>query len=342
MNVENGTILTCQERDFQVGRFHVPTVAELRESNLHRDGSGVASTSFSINVVGNIFPRHAQSPNATFQAASQYNALEFPHPHATPEDGITDYSWDNTQGPNCALACPAGTLYRNYFVQQPDGTLGQTAASQINYLAEFLAELERRGHGGAVYIQNGYLMSNDAQRLGQLAAYLQDGISAEVRDELLKLIRAGLQDDVEVSFSDRAGWSSWTQVPRDSQIIVSQVYAAAPAITYSPVSDKAAWAPLAQLLLDAQYEATVRAAFENHKRHPGLANSNLLYLTAIGGGVFGNDLQWIVSAIRRAVQISVDEHLGLEIVLALYAPDRDFPVMLGDLVESHPSHILSG
>jgi hypothetical protein len=32
-----------------------------------------------------------------------------------PEDGVTVYAADPTQGPACALACAAGSVYRNYF-----------------------------------------------------------------------------------------------------------------------------------------------------------------------------------------------------------------------------------
>jgi hypothetical protein len=152
----------------------------------------------------------------------------------------------------------------------------------------------------------------------------------------LKLIRVGLQDDVEVSFSSR-NTRPWTQVLRDTRITVSQVYAAAPAVGYSAASDETDWEPLAQLLLDAQYEATVRAAFENYKRHPNLPNSNLLYLTALGGGVFENNPVWIAGAIRRAVKISTDEGFGLNIVSGLYKEDIKFRNLLSDLVPLQPA-----
>jgi hypothetical protein len=35
--------------------------------------------------------------------------------HTHPEDGVTMYAADPTQGPACALACAAGSVYRNYF-----------------------------------------------------------------------------------------------------------------------------------------------------------------------------------------------------------------------------------
>jgi hypothetical protein len=47
-------------------------------------------------------------PRSVFQAASQFNCLEFPGPECKPEDGVTAYFCDRTQGPACALACGAG------------------------------------------------------------------------------------------------------------------------------------------------------------------------------------------------------------------------------------------
>lgn len=38
---------------------------------------------------------------AWFQVASQFNALEMPSPSVTPEQGVTAYVHDRTQGPAC-------------------------------------------------------------------------------------------------------------------------------------------------------------------------------------------------------------------------------------------------
>jgi hypothetical protein len=87
----------------------------------HRSSFALPSSSIPclINVhnieISSVFEMHSQYPNAIFQAASQFNCLEFPNPRTVPEHGITAYFTDHTQGPACALACAAGTLYRNYF-----------------------------------------------------------------------------------------------------------------------------------------------------------------------------------------------------------------------------------
>ena len=69
-------------------------------------------------MVGNIQSFHQDPSNsgALFQAASQFNLLEMVGPQISPEKGIGIYELDYTQGPACAIACGAGTIYRNYFV----------------------------------------------------------------------------------------------------------------------------------------------------------------------------------------------------------------------------------
>ena len=69
------------------------------------------------NIVGDATELLIDKDNAAavFQVASQFNCLEMVGPDVTPEDGITIYAEDGTQGPKCAMACPAATVYRNYF-----------------------------------------------------------------------------------------------------------------------------------------------------------------------------------------------------------------------------------
>ena len=69
-------------------------------------------------LVGDAKALHSDVANAgaLFQVATQFNLLEMISPNVTPEQGIAIYENDPTQGPACAIACGAGTIYRNYFV----------------------------------------------------------------------------------------------------------------------------------------------------------------------------------------------------------------------------------
>ena len=62
--------------------------------------------------------------------ASQFNLLEMTGPSVTPEHRVTRYSGAHTQGPACAIAAGAATIYSNYFAPV-DGEIGQTRERQI-------------------------------------------------------------------------------------------------------------------------------------------------------------------------------------------------------------------
>jgi hypothetical protein len=131
---------------YPVGLFITPSVKELRNivcgdflSRFNEDK--LKSSKFSIEhiVVNDIRSIHSFKPGSLIQAASQFNCLEFPNFDKTPEDGITNYIFDNTQGPACAMACAAGTLYRNYFTpvcyDEINTQIGQSQQNQvINYI----------------------------------------------------------------------------------------------------------------------------------------------------------------------------------------------------------------
>jgi hypothetical protein len=76
------------------------------------------------------------------QVASQFNLLEMRSPEVYPEDGVTRYQLDPTQGPACAIAAGAATIYRNYLA--PVGEqIGQTRDRQLDGLADLSAALSQ-------------------------------------------------------------------------------------------------------------------------------------------------------------------------------------------------------
>ena len=70
------------------------------------------------------------------------------------------------------------------------------------------------------------------------------------------------------------------------------------------------WAPFAQLVLEASYEATVLAGVLNAAR----GASKTVLLTRVGGGAFGNDDAWVDSAMRRARRIIAEKDMDLVLV----------------------------
>ena len=118
-----------------VGRFETPSLAELRQQLALAAPSGEGGLRFThlADPVG-IVPIIMDERNAgcVIQAASQFNALEMVGPGVSPRQGIAGYANDPTQGPKVALACPAGTVFRNYLCL--DG-VGQ-AERQVDCLAD--------------------------------------------------------------------------------------------------------------------------------------------------------------------------------------------------------------
>ena len=98
------------------------------------------------NIVGEAGALHADPRNAgaLFQVASQFNLLEMVSPDISPEDGVTPYVYDRTQGPACAIAAGAATIYRNYFAMV-DGKEGQDAGRQIDCLWDVHEALSPEG-----------------------------------------------------------------------------------------------------------------------------------------------------------------------------------------------------
>jgi hypothetical protein len=148
---------------------------------------------------------HGHNLGATFQAASQFNCLEFASPDCTPENGVTSYMHDRTQGPACALACAAGTVYRNYFVPTTSPTgqteIGQTQRNQLNNLhrLECLLDNDQQHYWT---VRNGYVFS-DISSLTRLNEELATLFASGGRDEVMGSIMVGVQKDTEVTFGSR-------------------------------------------------------------------------------------------------------------------------------------------
>lgn len=274
------------------GSLEIPTLKQLRD----RVGncSYLTKKTSLQEIVANVQNLHKDKANAgaLFQVASQFNLLEMVSPRVTPEDGISDYESDRTQGPACAVAAGAGTIYRNYFVNV-NGKIGQSADNQIDCLKDIGAALGNVNNR-LWKMKNGYALASN-QGLAEITRRLRQANENEL-DELRSLLRVGIQ------------WK--TQVTVDnSEHLVSQIYCSALPVTYS-YSPPSAWAKFAQLILEASYEATICTAILNSVEN----GNNRLFLTLLGGGAFGNDTNWIINAIERALTIYRNTNLDVNIV----------------------------
>jgi hypothetical protein len=300
------------ERQFQAGRFWTPSLVELEAEVRSRGGLEALPGRLVVrNVLGDVAEKHCEPANrhATFQVASQFNCLEFVAPEICPERGVTGYVRDKTQGPACSVAAGPATVFRNYFVTV-DGELGQTQNRQINNLQDVNAELGNL-EGKYFELRGGYTLAND-QGLREMNETIRR-LSNDDYEKIRRLLRVGVHEDVQVTSCD---WGR--KQMDDDEHIVTQVFGSACSVSYSRNSTEL-WEPFARLVLRASYEATFYAALLAALRHSKDQGARRLFLTCLGGGVFGNDLNWIVDAMRQACQkfSAVD----LEVYIVTYSGD---------------------
>jgi hypothetical protein len=374
---------------FQVGNFSTPTLSSLRSHGIAllrayhaeqaKDSAAITELKYQHVVQGDVLLEHAQHPGAVLQAASQFNCLEFPSWQCLPEQGVTAYAHDHTQGPACALACAAGTVYRNYFADvdfhaldnaagsavgagptaTPAATvpvLGQSKHRQINNL-DLLQRALNNDAEKYFNVLNGYVFAQHERDLARLSAVIAaskqlpppgatgelsvDGTTATTSttsttstappqmldyESLKGLVKIGLQRDVGVDFASR-----FRRAP--SGVTVTQAYCSALSCAYSGMQNTH-WAPLARLVLEANYEATLWAAVIHHLEGraadkatvsdttlaagPSRQCSNQVFLTFLGGGVFGNEPEWIGGAIGRALAVLAAHKAPIEVNIGHY------------------------
>ena len=100
-----------------------------------------------------------------------------------------------------------------------------------------------------------------------------------------------------------------TDVAGEHRPLVSQAFCSALPVAYTGVPP-AHWEAFASLVLQAAYEATMFAAVLNAQRDA----SNVVLLTRLGGGAFGNDDRWIDAAMRRALEMMLEFDLDVRLV----------------------------
>jgi hypothetical protein len=285
-------------KTFGIGELELASLQELRD----RVGSerGERGRLRVTNVTGDVRRLHRapEYAGALFQVASQFNLLEMIGPDVTPEHGVTRYESDRTQGPACAIAAGAGTIYRNYFA--PVGAqIGQTAFRQLDGLADVgvaLGSVLGRSVETLWTMQNGYAMCT-REGLDAITEWLASAAQEEI-DSVRGKLRVGVHRDVEV-----------TDVDEGPGPVVSQAFCSALPVAYSEVGS-IHWRAFATLVLEAACEATLWAGVDNVKR----GGSRIVLLTSLGGGALGNREDWIMGAMGKAFGLAADFDLDVRIV----------------------------
>lgn len=285
----DGTKFTSivNNRAFDAGSFTTPPLSDLRL----KTNSGTGHRIRVAELVGDVRTLHQDTANAhaVFQVASQFNCLEMAAPHVVPEDGVGIYQNDWTQGPACSICAGAGTIYRNYFADV-NGFTGQTRDNQI----DCLQGIGRHLGGEAWQMENGYCIPTSSG-LTEIENRLEN-CSPQELDNIRAKLNVGIQSKTQVTIGDATH-------------LITQVFCSALPVSYSdiPVSK---WNHFPRLILDATYEATFHVAVQNFVD----TGCQKLYLTFVGGGVFGNKLDWILSSIGRSLELFAWANLDVYIV----------------------------
>jgi len=280
---QEGSAITSTENEkrYDAGHLKVVSLTELRTRVEGTEGNGPNSFQ-NISEDVRVLLQNRSYAGALFQVASQFNLLEMGDPALRPENGVEIYWSDHSQGPACARTAIGATLFRNYFIPL-NGTFGQTRDNQLNCLKRVLTWIKNKSPFQWKF-RNGYIFIS--QKDAEIVNRVLEQATETEREFLKGELEVGLQWNVQINDDSK---------PLDQY--VSQIFCSAFPIGYHSRTSSAVLQPLAELILEAAYEATMLAAVIN-----SIDNENHdLVLTKLGGGYFENPEQWIARAIQRAL-----------------------------------------
>lgn len=285
----------------KIGKFELFDNATLRimidslKKHLNSNTEGFIRVGNIVDDIVRIHQNECLSKQATIQVASQLNCLEMINYDVVPEDGIKNYHNDKTQGPLCAMSCPAALAYRNYLVF--DDRYGQTSNKQLNIAQNFMDYISSFDKSIKYNLRNGYLLFDSDDDLLKVNIVLAR--SSEIRDHATSLIQIGCHSDIGVFINSKL-----------YDHTVNHIYCSGLPISYSAISNVNLWDGLAEIFLDAMYENTLFISCILNI----VENINApCYLTKLGGGVFGMKHSQILNAIQKACQTLSKKGMSLDV-----------------------------
>ncbi len=333
-------VKTQDDKEIKAGTFHEYSVGGLKEALKDKTKTGGGKIS-AIGVAGaadskcvdvsclQADPKYAN--NTVFVLASNFNALET----LRPADNIDEkllclYATDMTQGPIASISAPATAFYRQYAIfrnednedkplewkQRNDGFIG-LEPKQLNLLEDL-----------GINTQNGYVVDKSRyvryKMLGRFKDKAQGhkfqlppGITLDQlpnnQQEAYDKFKIAYFSDCQVVYKNKT--IDKLDKFYDENQCIDQVCVAALALDYDG-SDMSRHndqdCECAKLTIKAQYEAILRAAALHGKKN--------VVIPIVGGGVFKNDPQWTVDALRELKDIIQD--YGLNVIVNTYRSDR--------------------
>jgi len=243
-----------------------------------------------------------ENRGATFQVASNLNCLEFINQDDTASKGISKYIYDHTQGPAASISAAPGTVYRNYFVPH--------VVEGVQYTGQLKEQINLINSFPYITVRNGYVTFTDSE------IEFFKSIGMDFND--LKDIKVGIQTNVQVTSGLKKGGK--ITLCKSPEQVINQVFTCGVNLggknaVYAHIPEVK---ELAKYMLKGAYRATILSAIENSQTQPAhYKGKDKLYLTLIGGGVFGNDHDWITEAIYSCADLI--KKAGLQIYLIIYS-----------------------
>lgn len=231
---------------------------------------------FKINILADknldiaVLQFDPKNAGCLFQIASNFHGLEQTSPHSSPEDTmLVDYVNDRTQGPRAVVRTMADLIFRRYLLPiSSSRTVGYTddvlfrGQWPLNMLTEVAAT-----HGVRI-TAGGWIDTEHALPL----VTLRDKMQAASK------ITAILVENALVTHNSHDVYMGYNNHR------IHHLLTAAYDLTFKPGSEKG-WADAA---LIAAYANTIKAALDYNVRK--------VFLTLVGGGVFGNSPKMIYTA----------------------------------------------
>jgi len=270
-----------------VGHFHLKSVFEL-ECQLTDSESAPGPTPFGRIVpltiqddvdMGELQATLTTEDKAMVQLTSNFNCVEVPTRRVWPDNGhlVEGYPNQFTQAASASFGVPAAALFRcHYCFHAPDvspSDWGQTTHQQLELLDDV------RQHFGTCI--NGKLTLSGSE----------EELTADKIESVHLQIKVGIHEDCEVVF-DRADDSNELRILPEPWQRVDQVLSSSANWHSAGVATDTHLSNVTRAALRASYRGAYLAAIRRQRRR--------LYLTVVGGEIFGNPLEMILGELAEA------------------------------------------
>jgi len=248
--------------------------------------------------------------NAVFQVASNFNGIESQTEleKSTKKNFTKNYIRDRTQGPAASISAGAAAIVRVHavFYNKNNQEWRQTETNYLNFLNKLEAHYPLR---------NGYVIFNE--NCPKFPAY-----NSIDYNKLLLNTELFYHKDVQVITGHRVKVDNidYYEVVNSPKQQVDQVLCAAVNLfqgkTGSDNKKSAGSEDKSKFVLDMSYQGTYMSAVKHQRTQ--------IFLTPVGGGVFGNPIEWIIDAIIIAhKKWAIQETSSLKkITLVLWNPQH--------------------